>query len=667
MCSDWNVYTLFNPSLRAVKTPRPSNSANLPLSRPVPANHQPQPQPHFLILSTCKSLQTVPAPSISPQTLVHPLSPRPPPSSRFSYVPSYPHFQDHHEVQPRAEDTHLNDFDEFLAGLDAADLNSSLCVPILGDADVERSSRCFPDGDEDRGLEKGDESLPDLSFSVECGLVGSTSIKTLRGDGSPTPGDDSLPSGPPIVADSDDDSTANGSIVDSIFTSLVKQDTSSRATSVSHSFKTGAGSDEASTGITDERSILLKRQHQPRVSISVMHSMVAVKVPVIAACLEEVISNLTWYENGPSSRLRTRQRRTCARSRREVLDTQDCKLSEKPVQCFKDDTIMSDTGDSCALFNSTDDNYHSHSTLFYNINHSLNTHVYLQFLIEAERCSCCISLLTQEEAVMLSSTLTQVVFKMRTEGQEFKQKKTSLDLREEHLSDGPEAGRFFLIEDQEVNMHASLLTNPFIDKQRQKKNYHVSVDEPLSISKPRTLLEISHRYPGGPPHPRDDPLVMPNAKPRAPSPSSTVTAMCSVYNSVIKVKAFSVFNAVNNRMRILNDSKYCSRYKSVVHKKVQKHGRKILSRSVLHSTGYYGLRDREILSAHVVSHFKDAINSLAGIDSVVSKYDLVVYAQEVLVLELLKMLVREDMRVDVKEACRILKESNEIGNLLNLE
>ncbi|KAL2370688.1 hypothetical protein RJ035_006163 [Blastomyces gilchristii] len=163
--------------------------------------------------------------------------------------------------------------------------------------------------------------------------------------------------------------------------------------------------------------------------------------------------------------------------------------------------------------------------------------------------------------------------------------------------------------------------------------------------------------------------------------------MCPVCNSVIEMKASSVFNAVNNHMgvheqlqfydqltqfhshlrQILNDSRYCSCYKSVVHKKVWKHGRKILSQSILHSTSYYDLRGHEILSVHVVSHFKDAIDSLAGIDSVASKYGTVVYAQEVLVPELLEMLVQEDMGVDAKGARWILKESNKIGNLLNLE
>ncbi|EEQ90204.1 uncharacterized protein BDCG_05324 [Blastomyces dermatitidis ER-3] len=103
--------------------------------------------------------------------------------------------------------------------------------------------------------------------------------------------------------------------------------------------------------------------------------------------------------------------------------------------------------------------------------------------------------------------------------------------------------------------------------------------------------------------------------------------------------------------RILNDPRYyCSCYKSIVHKKVQKHGRKILSQSVLHSTGYCGLRDHVILSAHVVSHFKDAIDSLAGIDGMTLKYGTIVYAQKVLVPELLKMLI-QDMGFNAKGAC----------------
>ncbi|OJD13491.1 hypothetical protein AJ78_06063 [Emergomyces pasteurianus Ep9510] len=46
---------------------------------------------------------------------------------------------------------------------------------------------------------------------------------------------------------------------------------------------------------------------------------------------------------------------------------------------------------------------------------------------------------------------------------------------------------------------------------------------------------------------------------------------------------------------------------------------------------------------------------------------LTLHAVAAVVPELLEMLVREDMGVDAKGARRILKESNKIGNLLNLE
>ncbi|KKZ67965.1 hypothetical protein EMCG_06363 [[Emmonsia] crescens] len=844
MYSDWNIYTPSNPPLKASKTRQPSrpsnpsNRANLPPSRPVPAGHQPQPQPPYPILSTSQSLQTAPAPSISPQTPSHPLPPRPPPSSHLSHVPSFPPFKDHHEDP--------NDFDEFFTGLDAADLNPSLCIPIPGNADVERSSRClnderhgshgFPDGDEDRGQEKDDESLPVPSSAVECGLAGSDDTKALPGDGSSTPvlgpsppaglsepgsdqdtshrrewpqngqGDGPLPFDPPIVVDSDD----------STFTSPAKRDTSSRATSISHSPKADGGSDETGTGIACGRSTPLKRQRRPGAGTGAMHPMVAVEVPVIADRLEEDISSSMRYGNGLSSRLRTRQRKARARSRREVPDTQDCKLPGNPVQCVENDTTMSDTGSSSAHSDDTDDDYRAsseedgstkpppkrrrlptqpsdtasrrprfripraaaaaagegveredsrvrattakdRSTPPWNTDNGPCTHApHSRPPIDAEWRSCPIPLLARGEAVMLSSTVAQVVFEMVTgrpmtasdlagettaaadtkrdygerkvEGLDRKRRRWT---REEDVrlvalkQDGfswPEIEERF--PDRQLgslrqrwytklqNTHASLPTDPPNDKRWQEGKFRASAGEPLSISKPPTPLETSHRYPGGQPQPADDP-AMPNAKPHTPSPSSTVTAMCPVCNSVVEVEASSAFNAANNRMRvreqlrfcdnhrketarrewsrlrypiiawgrlddrltqfhprlrrILDDSGYRSRYKTVLHKKVQKHGRKILSRSVLHRTGYYGLRGHGILSEHVVSHFKDAIDSLAGIESVVSKYGTVVYAQEILVPELLEMLVREDMGVDAKGARRILKESNKIGNLLNLE
>ncbi|OAT07869.1 hypothetical protein BDBG_16903 [Blastomyces gilchristii SLH14081] len=297
----------------------------------MPASHQPP----YSILSASQSLQTVPASFISSQTLSHSL---PSHSSLFSHssqVPSFPSFKDHHEVQSRAENTCLNDFNEFFTGLD------SLHVLIPSDAAVEHSSQYlqnerhgshgFSDGDEDRGWEKDDESLPVPSPAVECGLVRSAGTKALPGDSSSTP----------VL-----DSTPHAGFLEP-----------GCATSISHSPKADGGSNEAGTGIAGVHSIQLKRQRRPRAGTGDMHPMVAVEVPVIADRLEEAMSGSMRYENGLSSRLRTRQQKTRARSRREVPDTQDCKLPGKPVQCVEDNTTMSDMGSSSAHSDNTDDNY----------------------------------------------------------------------------------------------------------------------------------------------------------------------------------------------------------------------------------------------------------------------------------------------------------------------
>ncbi|EDN10248.1 predicted protein [Histoplasma mississippiense (nom. inval.)] len=679
----------------------------------------------------------------------------------------------------------------------------------------------FPDGDEDRGQEKDDESLPVPSPAVECGLVGSTGTKALPGDGSSTPvldstphagflepgsdqdtshrqewprssSDDPLPFNPPITVDSDDSAT-DRSAVDSTFTSPAKRDTSSRATSISHSPKADGGSNEAGTGIAGVRSTQLKRQRRPRAGTGDMHPMVAVEVPVIADRLEEAISGSMRYENGLSNRLRTRQQKTRARSRREVPDTQDWKLPGKPVQRVEDDTTMSDTGGSSAHSDDTDGDYRASSEedgpmkppskrrrlptqpsspasrrpRFRipraaaaagregveredcrvrtttakdrypppgNTNHGPDTYAHSRPPIGDETRSCPLPLLTRGEAVMLSSRVAHVVFEIvmrrpmtasdlagettaaadterdyderEVEGLGGRRRRwtreeearlvalkqdgfswTEIEERFPHRQLGSLRQRWYT---KLQNTHAS---NPPTNKRRQEWNCRASAGEPLPTSKPPTPFEISTRYPGGQLQPAEE-RGMANGKARTPSPSSKVGLMVPVWNFVVSVEASSAFNAANNRMRvrdqlrfcenhrketarrewsrlhypiiawdrlddrltqfhprlrrILDDSGYRSRYKSVVHKKVRKHGRKILSRSVLHSTGYYGLRGHELLnlftdlplnSAHVVCHFKDAIDSLAGIDSVVSKYGTVVYAQEVLVPELLEMLV----------------------------
>ncbi|EDN06495.1 predicted protein [Histoplasma mississippiense (nom. inval.)] len=252
--------------------------------------------------------------------------------------------------------------------------------------------------------------------------------------------DDPLPLDPPIVLDSDDNTT-DGSSVDSDFTSPAKRDSSGRATSISCSPKAG-GRVEAGTGIAGGRSTPLKR----RPWASVMHPMIAVEVPVVADRLEEDISSSMQYENGLGSR-------------------QDRKLPGEIVQCVEDDTTMSDTSSSSGHSDDMDDDYRASSeedgptkpppkrrrlsgavarrlpsqtqraaaagrdvervdsrvrktapkdssTTPRNTGHGPDTHSHSWPPSDVERPSCPIPLLAPGEALMLSSAVAQVVFEM---------------------------------------------------------------------------------------------------------------------------------------------------------------------------------------------------------------------------------------------------------------
>ncbi|EDN09779.1 predicted protein [Histoplasma mississippiense (nom. inval.)] len=334
--------------------------------------------------------------------------------------------------------------------------------------DERHGSHGFSDGDEDRGQEKDDEFLPVSSPAVECGMVGSTGTNALPGDGSSTPVLDSTPHAGFLEPGSHRREWHRSSSDDPLLFHpliVVESDDSAkdgRATSISHSPKADGGSDEAGTGIAGGRSISLKRQRRDGAGTGAMHPMVAVEVPVIADRLEE----------GMLSRLRTRQRKSRARSRREVPNAQDCKFPRKPVQCVEDDTTMSDTGSLSAHSDDTDDDYCASSeedgptkqpskrrrlptlpsgaalrrpqfqipraaaaagregveqedrvqattakdryTTPRNTNHGPDTYAHFRPPIDDETRSCPLLLLTRGEAVMLSSTVAQVIFKMVT-------------------------------------------------------------------------------------------------------------------------------------------------------------------------------------------------------------------------------------------------------------
>ncbi|EEH36705.2 hypothetical protein PAAG_07123 [Paracoccidioides lutzii Pb01] len=607
------------------------------------ARESPTPLPYTLYIQISPDC---PCTLYQPSSTLPPLPPRPPSSSRLSHVQPSPPFKDHHEVQSRAGDSRPNDFDEFFAGLDAADLNPSLCPPIPSDADVERSSRClnderhgphgFPVGDEDRGQEKNDESLPVPLPAVECGLAESTGTKTVPGHGSLTPvldsipqaglsepwsdqdashrrewprssqGDDPLPFDPPIMVDSGD-STADGSIVDSNFTSPAKRGTSSLPVPC--------------------------------------NLWVAVEVLVIADRLEEGMLSSMPYENGLSSGLRTHQRRARARSRRGVPATEEHKLPRKTMQCVEVDMAMSDTDSSSAHSDDTDDDYCASSEedgptkpllkcRRLPTQPSDTTSRCPQFRIPRAAAAA------DRECVEQEDSRLKLFLEMAT-GRTMTAAGDTDRYHGERTIDDPDGKRRRWTREEDDRLMA-LKTDGFSwaeIKERFPRRQLGSLQkrcgsagDPLPISKPATPLETSHRDPGGQPQRAGD-LSTPKTEPHTPSPSSssTVTVMCPVCNSVVEMEDSSAFNAANNRMPVCKQLRFCENHQKetacrecVLHKKVQKHSRKIISQNVLHSTGYYSLRGHGILSEHVMRHFARDIDSLAGIDSLVSKYGTVV-------------------------------------------
>ncbi|KAL8700652.1 MAG: hypothetical protein Q9201_005338 [Fulgogasparrea decipioides] len=83
--------------------------------------------------------------------------------------------------------------------------------------------------------------------------------------------------------------------------------------------------------------------------------------------------------------------------------------------------------------------------------------------------------------------------------------------------------------------------------------------------------------------------------------------------------------------------------------------------------GYYGTKGARILLEYIMSKFASRIRRLAGSDKLVSEGGVSGYVQAVLAPELAVMLVKDDMNVDEEQAREILKESSEVGNLLNEE
>lgn len=80
--------------------------------------------------------------------------------------------------------------------------------------------------------------------------------------------------------------------------------------------------------------------------------------------------------------------------------------------------------------------------------------------------------------------------------------------------------------------------------------------------------------------------------------------------------------------------------------------------------GYYGLKGQEMITAYIGKHFASSVSKRAELDPVMSAQGPMAYIQEVLVLEVVTLLIKEDMKCDDVRAREIMAESTYIGELL---
>jgi hypothetical protein len=87
--------------------------------------------------------------------------------------------------------------------------------------------------------------------------------------------------------------------------------------------------------------------------------------------------------------------------------------------------------------------------------------------------------------------------------------------------------------------------------------------------------------------------------------------------------------------------------------------------------GYYGPRGEKVMTEHILSDFSRKLRDVAVSDALVAASGIAGgvsgFVQAVMVPEVAVLLVKEDMKVDVQRARKILAESWELGELLNEE
>ncbi|KAJ8071566.1 hypothetical protein OCU04_001889 [Sclerotinia nivalis] len=83
--------------------------------------------------------------------------------------------------------------------------------------------------------------------------------------------------------------------------------------------------------------------------------------------------------------------------------------------------------------------------------------------------------------------------------------------------------------------------------------------------------------------------------------------------------------------------------------------------------GYYGSRGLRLMSENIMHKFTPKLKERAPIDRLIAARGPTAFVESVVVPELTVLLIKEDMKVDDEEAREILKESCEMGDLVNEE
>jgi len=83
------------------------------------------------------------------------------------------------------------------------------------------------------------------------------------------------------------------------------------------------------------------------------------------------------------------------------------------------------------------------------------------------------------------------------------------------------------------------------------------------------------------------------------------------------------------------------------------------------SAGYYGSRGSKQMMDTIITRFASKIRNLTPLDPLMKAAGVSGFVQSVLVPELTVMLVKEDMDVGDEDARQIMRESMDIGELLN--